>query len=176
MAYEDDIEEANASEDPIASLNKARGWTDTEEAPAKKQSFKEAFASARADGDKTFMWNGKKYTTEMAAPKAKAVDAGREGRRGTAPAAYSNEGRNAPSKSESLKSETGKKLYGGPSASEELSSYAKKRSADMQSRPVGKTLSEIKKSKGLAEQMNYAKGGSVKGWGQARGAKKAKVF
>jgi len=27
--------------------------------------FKEAFREARAAGDKTFMWNGKKYTTEL---------------------------------------------------------------------------------------------------------------
>jgi len=32
--------------------------------------FKEAFREARAAGDKTFMWNGKKYTTELAKPKA----------------------------------------------------------------------------------------------------------
>ena len=32
--------------------------------------FKEAFREARKAGDKTFMWNGKKYTTEMAKPKA----------------------------------------------------------------------------------------------------------
>ena len=44
--------------------------------PAKTQTFKEAFASARRAGDKTFEWNGKKYTTEMA-PK-KSTDTGDE--------------------------------------------------------------------------------------------------
>lgn len=39
--------------------------------PEKKLSFKEAFASARAAGDKTFEWNGKKFTTDLAKPKAK---------------------------------------------------------------------------------------------------------
>lgn len=39
-------------------------------------SFKEAFRQARKDGDKTFMWNGKKYTTDVAkAPQAKADSA-----------------------------------------------------------------------------------------------------
>lgn len=38
----------------------------------KKQSFKEAFASARKSGDKTFEWQGKKYTTELASEKPKA--------------------------------------------------------------------------------------------------------
>ena len=40
--------------------------------PTKKMSFKEAFASARKSGDKTFEWEGKKYTTELASEKPKA--------------------------------------------------------------------------------------------------------
>jgi hypothetical protein len=41
----------------------------------KAMSFKEAFASARGAGDKTFEWQGKKYTTELASPKpAKAAE------------------------------------------------------------------------------------------------------
>jgi hypothetical protein len=40
--------------------------------PLAKASFKEAFAEARASGDKTFEWGGKKYTTEMAKPKSPA--------------------------------------------------------------------------------------------------------
>tara|TARA_Y100001963_G_scaffold128548_1_gene182963 strand:+ start:1105 stop:1749 length:645 start_codon:yes stop_codon:yes gene_type:complete len=32
---------------------------------AKKQSFKEAFATARGGGKKTFMWNNEKYTTKL---------------------------------------------------------------------------------------------------------------
>lgn len=82
----DELEAANASEDPIASLNAQKGWTGTEEvaqpaAPARKQSFKEAFAEARRGGEKTFEWNGKKYTTEMAGtpkPAAKVTDTGDE--------------------------------------------------------------------------------------------------
>jgi hypothetical protein len=48
--------------------------------PLAKASFKEAFAEARANGDKTFEWGGKKYSTEMAKPeksfKEKAKSAG----------------------------------------------------------------------------------------------------
>jgi hypothetical protein len=33
--------------------------------------FKEAFAAARKEGDKTFEWRGKKYTTELAPSKPK---------------------------------------------------------------------------------------------------------
>ena len=36
---------------------------------APKKSFADSFASARRSGDKTFMWRGKEYTTEMAKPK-----------------------------------------------------------------------------------------------------------
>ncbi len=81
---DDELATANASEDPIESLNKQKGWTGSEEAaaPAKKQSFKEAFAEARRGGGKTFEWNGKKYTTDMAGSKpaspAKVTDTGDE--------------------------------------------------------------------------------------------------
>jgi len=37
--------------------------------PAKSMSFKEAFASARGAGGKTFEWQGKKYTTDLAPSK-----------------------------------------------------------------------------------------------------------
>jgi hypothetical protein len=42
----DDLETANASSDPIAELNKRKGWTDTEEAPAKAEPVKAAPAKA----------------------------------------------------------------------------------------------------------------------------------
>lgn len=57
----------------------------TEEAKPepKRESFKEAFARNRASGAKTFEWNGKKYTTEMAGASkprtaAKVTDTGDE--------------------------------------------------------------------------------------------------
>ena len=37
-----------------------------------KKTFKQAFAAARGAGDKTFEWNGKKYTTELASEKKAA--------------------------------------------------------------------------------------------------------
>lgn len=39
-----------------------------------QKTFKQAFAAARSGGDKTFMWQGKKYTTELAQPKSKKPD------------------------------------------------------------------------------------------------------
>jgi hypothetical protein len=41
----------------------------TESAPEKKQSFKEAFAANRKAGAKTFEFNGKRYTTDLASGK-----------------------------------------------------------------------------------------------------------
>ena len=43
---------------------------------AKLSNFGAAFNAARKAGDKTFMFKGKKYTTEMAKPKAKMVEKG----------------------------------------------------------------------------------------------------
>lgn len=39
----------------------------------KSKGFKEAFRDARSAGDKSFTWQGKKYTTEMAGAKPKAA-------------------------------------------------------------------------------------------------------
>lgn len=44
-------------------------------APAKSSSFGSAFASARKSGAKTFTWNGKSYTTQMAGEKKSAPKA-----------------------------------------------------------------------------------------------------
>ena len=42
--------------------------SDAKEADLSPKNFKQAFAEARRGGEKTFMWRGKKYTTEMAEP------------------------------------------------------------------------------------------------------------
>lgn len=44
---------------------------DDNEASSGPSSFKEAFAEARRRGDKTFMWNGERKTTELASSKPK---------------------------------------------------------------------------------------------------------
>jgi len=50
------------------------GMSEKEPETLKPSTFKEAFAAARKAGDKTFMFGGKKFTTEMAGEK-KAVPA-----------------------------------------------------------------------------------------------------
>jgi len=65
--------------DDVDPFSGARDEEGNIKAPApKKQNFKQAFADARRMGKDTFMWNGKKYTTELAKPKpkAKATDIG----------------------------------------------------------------------------------------------------
>ena len=56
------------------------GMKEAYEAPkseevSKKQTFKEAFAAARKAGDKSFQWEGKKYTTELASEKKSTAKA-----------------------------------------------------------------------------------------------------
>jgi len=89
-----DVAEANKSSDPMGALMERRKY--------KGQSFASAFREARNAGDKTFFWNGKRYTTDMASGKptppagesggayrsrraASDEDFGREGRRMGAP-------------------------------------------------------------------------------------------
>lgn len=43
--------------------------------PVKPKGFKDAFREARSAGDKTFTWQGKKYTTEMAGSKPSSSSA-----------------------------------------------------------------------------------------------------
>lgn len=100
-----------------ATQAEVRKVDNASEAPT-KQSFKEAFAAARKGGGKTFEWNGKKYTTEMASAPSKAAakapmgaGAGRGGQGG--PTAQQNASR--------YKSETagaGRGGQGGPTADE----------------------------------------------------------
>lgn len=112
----------------------ARGTAELERIRDTQPSFKEAFAAARSAGDKTFEWNGKKFTTELAKPKA-APKAEAPKVKTLAPADKGETRRALPLKS--TKSESGNKFMG---------------------------------STGLKS------GGSVKGWGKARGARKAKVY
>jgi hypothetical protein len=77
MRSEEDEEDTTPKRVAVAS----RTMDDEDEAPKaaeKKTTFKEAFAAARKGGDKTFTWEGKRYTTELASEGPKASV--REGR------------------------------------------------------------------------------------------------
>ena len=81
-------EEGNIKKGEIPEAEPRQSVGRMEGLPAKAQTFKEAFAAARSAGDKTFEWQGKRYTTELATPKkpSSAPEA----------ASYSNEGRSRP--------------------------------------------------------------------------------
>jgi hypothetical protein len=68
-----DMDEFMASQRAAAEQqgeNILKGMRDAE---AKPKDFKSAFAGARSAGDKTFEFNGKKYTTDLAKPTAPAA-------------------------------------------------------------------------------------------------------
>jgi hypothetical protein len=69
---EDESERGSMTADQQANSDATNAAAKT----AEPQSFKQAFASARSGGDKTFTWQGKSYTTELASskptPKAEA--------------------------------------------------------------------------------------------------------
>ena len=79
-----DYEREPSAEDRAQQEGAMAEYTDRKEKeaimakPLAKASFKEAFADARAAGDKTFEYMGKKYSTAMAGPsfKDKAKKAG----------------------------------------------------------------------------------------------------
>lgn len=125
--------EGDLIEDSYDADTQARGTAELEKIRDTQPSFKEAFAAARGAGDKTFEWNGKKFTTEVAKPKAAVTKA--EPKINTL----------APAD----KSETRKAL------------------------PLKSTKSEKNSFMGAT---GLKSGGSVKGWGAARGARKAKVY
>jgi len=89
--------------------------------------FGKAFAQARLSGDKTFDWQGKSYTTELASPTGSkvsdAVGGGRGGQGGpTAQELASYFGGNAPAGFDSVGG--GRGGQGGPTA-EELASFTR---------------------------------------------------
>jgi hypothetical protein len=163
--------------------------------PAKKQSFGQAFAAARKAGDKTFMFNGKSFSTAMASDKAKpaaktaAPAAGRVGPTKERAAALPklDTKAEAPKPAAKPKTEMQRNTASNAAANRErLEARAKanrermesqRKSKDTESKPAfgrnpkGMTPEEFRKSK----ETKMAKGGSVKGAGIAqRGVRKAK--
>jgi hypothetical protein len=69
---EPDEQDRKIQEGAMAEYNDRKEKEAVMAKPLAKASFKEAFAEARAAGDKTFEYMGKKYTTELAPSKPKA--------------------------------------------------------------------------------------------------------
>lgn len=122
---DEDYGDNTTREERLAMVRSPRAKaSEPEEAPSKpaaeeskgsgKQSFKEAFAEARKGGGKTFEWNGKKYTTELAKAPSKAPMGAGAGRGGAG-------GPSAQQSASRFKSETagaGRGGQGGPTADE----------------------------------------------------------
>jgi hypothetical protein len=62
----DDVDPFSGVRDEEGNIKREAPKEDEDEP---KKTFKQAFAQARKDGDKTFMFNGKKYTTELKSEK-----------------------------------------------------------------------------------------------------------
>jgi hypothetical protein len=125
--------------------------------------FGKAFAEARKAGDKEFSFNGKLYTTAMKGEKS--APGGREPVHVDAEAGMSRGRRDyVTSGKQSFDTET-------EPSTPDMSAYKPRRAP--------KPLTEVTKP---GTRTNYEnedgmkKGGSVKGWGKARGARKAKMY
>jgi hypothetical protein len=169
--------------DPFSGVRDEEGGIRKEEpsgnvATPKKETFKEAFASARKSGKDQFTWNGKKYSTELAKPAAKKpTDTRRIGptkeRAADLPPMPKAE---APKPAPKPKTEMQRNTAANAKANRERMEEQRKarearKSGEGKSmfgrNPKGKTPDEAR--------TGFAKGGSVRGYGIARGGKKCKM-
>lgn len=126
----------------------------------KPKTFKEAFAQARAAGEKTFTFNGKKFSTEMAgAPKASTspISGRPRGESVSAPAP------------EPQRVEIAGKRYPRDDQSKSVSERLK--SARERARTGSGETDTRSVSERLRSSLGFAKGGSVRGGGCERRGK-----
>ena len=96
--------------------------------------FGAEFAKQRASGAKTFDFKGKKYTTEMAKPAAKAAPT-------KAAASYGNEGRRSPAPAQPTRS---------PSVNERVKASAAKIPESYGTKPASPAVKAIRNSQGAS--------------------------
>ena len=143
---------------------------------AKPKTFREAFAEARAAGDKTFMWQGKRYNTETAgSSRSSAPVAGRP--RG--------ESYTTPSATRRMMDRAAEDTRKSREAFESRAAKARQSESEMRRESRGRDMGEPKAKrlstaglnpKTLLPEQGYAKGGSVRGSGcEQRGLRKCKV-
>jgi hypothetical protein len=154
--------------------------------PAAKETFKEAFASARKAGKGTFTWNGRKYTTEMAKPAAKSAPAKsaqrvgptKERAAGLPPMDTKTAPKPIPKAESPVRAEMKRNTASNAAANRERMEMQRKAREERKAKsseskslfgrnPKGKTPDEMADG--------FAKGGSVRGYGIARGGKKCKM-
>lgn len=163
------------------------------EAP-KKQSFAQAFAAARKAGDKTFMFNGKSFSTKMASDKPSNAPTaatsrganttlGRVGptkeRAAAMPVAKKAEAPKPAAKESPVKTEMRRNTASNAAANRERMEAQRKAREERKAKaaeakplfgrnPEGKTPAEFRKEKG------FAKGGKINGVAK-RGLTKCKI-
>lgn len=126
--------------------------------------FGKAFAEARKAGDKEFSFNGKLYTTAMKGEKK--APGGREPVHTDAEAGMSRGRRDyVTSGKQSFDTET-------ESVPPDMSNYKPRR----EPKPLTEVMKPGTRTNYENEDTGMKKGGSVKGWGMARGARKAKMY
>ena len=163
VEYKESIVETEADLNPYGV---GKGTT-----TAKKQTFGEAFKSARAGGGKTFTYNGKSYTTDLAKPSSSST---------TTSSAKPAEKPSAKVETKTTKVET-KKPYDSNAANAAIKAQAKLDSEYTPPKPPSspgrlgfkgeffsgkpygaeKFEKEQRSKKSMAAEGNYKKGGSV---------------
>jgi hypothetical protein len=143
------------------------GTADTETKP---QTFGEAFKSARSAGDKTFMWRGKKYTTEMAGGT----------KRSSAPVPGRPRGESGPvSTTRQMADRAASDAMNTRAASETRAAKARESESEMRRESRGKDVERKTprlstaglNPKTLLPEQRYAKGGPVRGGGREQRGK-----
>jgi hypothetical protein len=123
-------------------------------------SFKEAFAAARGNGDKTFSYNGKLYATELASSTPKKTSPAPMQQEKAAPIS-SNEGRNKPSPAKtSMGSDNASAMSVNERIKKSLAS-AREGSGPTDSRSVNQRIKEALGMKKGGAVKKMASGGSV---------------
>jgi hypothetical protein len=126
----------------------------------KPSSFKEAFAAARGNGDKTFSYNGKLYATELASSTPKKTSPAPMQQEKAAPI-FSNEGRNKPMPSKpSMGSDNASAMSVNERIKKSLAS-AREGSGPTDSRSVNQRIKEALGMKKGGAVKKMASGGSV---------------
>ena len=178
----DPLEAANASTEAQELAGEAilKGMRD--KAAAEPSNFKEAFAAARGRGDKTFEFGGKKFTTEMASAKPARAAAPRPAEN------YGNEGRSAKAPLRQVTQDELADSYVKKQAARKAEAAADRAAkAEVDAETARLARKAPARARGaridtaglnpntLLPSKQYKKGGSVRGWGIARGARKAKI-
>lgn len=133
-------------------------------AEAPSQTFKQAFAEARKAGDKTFSWQGKKYTTELAGEKKAAAPARAAAPEKSTPSSSASASSSAPSSRVGRASQASAGPIKRASVTDEgMAAANAKRAAQRESMgdtAISRAFRALR-ARGEAGAPGYAKGGSA---------------